>query len=55
MIWTCAELWAWEVQIFEASHLGSGDTAAYSLLSTTYSVLIATFPVTESARACSYL
>ena len=24
MVWTCAELWAWEVQVFEAAHLGTG-------------------------------
>ena len=35
MVWTCAELWAWEVQVFEAAHLGTGNAAAYTLLSTT--------------------
>ena len=35
MLWTCAELWAWELQVFEASALGPGNAAAYTLLSST--------------------
>ena len=31
MCWTCAELWAWEVQVFEASGLGPGNAAAYEV------------------------
>jgi len=40
MVWQCAELWAWEVQIFEAARLGPGRAASYSILSSTYSFLI---------------
>jgi len=40
MVWSCTEMWAWEVQVFEASHLGRGDAATYSILSMTYSLLI---------------
>ena len=54
MVWTCAELWAWEVQVFEAAHLGTGNAAAYTLLSTTYSLLISAFPV-SAASAVSAL
>ena len=35
MLWTCSELWAWELQVFEASALGPGNAAAYTLLSST--------------------
>lgn len=51
MIWTCAELWAWEVQVFEAQALGTGATAAYTLLSSTYSLFIVTFPVSVATAA----
>ena len=54
MVWTCAELWAWEVQVFEAAHLGTGNAAAYTLLSTTYSLLISAFPI-SAASAVSAL
>jgi len=40
MVWNCAELWAWEVQVFEAAALGAGSAASYSILSSTYSFLI---------------
>mmetsp|Transcript_39149 Transcript_39149/g.113027 ORF Transcript_39149/g.113027 Transcript_39149/m.113027 type:complete len:489 (-) Transcript_39149:38-1504(-) len=40
MCWTCAELWAWEVQVFEARALAVGGAASYALLSSTYSFLI---------------
>lgn len=39
-IWTCSEVWAWEAQVFEAASLGPGNVAAYTLLSSTYSLLI---------------
>lgn len=51
MLWTCAELWAWEAQVFEASALGVGNSAAYTLLSSTYSLLIQLFPVGVSQAA----
>eukprot|EP00401_Gymnodinium_catenatum_P040877 CAMPEP_0117494510 /NCGR_PEP_ID=MMETSP0784-20121206/19647_1 /TAXON_ID=39447 /ORGANISM="" /LENGTH=410 /DNA_ID=CAMNT_0005289389 /DNA_START=232 /DNA_END=1464 /DNA_ORIENTATION=+ len=38
--WTCAELWAWEVQVIEAQVFGKGATASYVLISSTYSFLI---------------
>ena len=40
MLWTCAELWAWEAQVFEADQLGFGRAASYALLSSIYSLLI---------------
>ncbi|CAK0905271.1 unnamed protein product [Prorocentrum cordatum] len=40
MIWSCTEMWAWEVQVFEAAALGPGAAATYSILSLTYSLLI---------------
>lgn len=40
MVWSCTEMWAWEVQVFEAAALGPGDAATYSILSMTYSLLI---------------
>lgn len=40
MCWFCAELWAWEVQVFEAAALGAGGAASYALCSSTYSFLI---------------
>jgi len=40
MVWHCAEIWAWEVQVFEAATLGAGTAASYSILSSTYCVLI---------------
>lgn len=40
MVWTCAEMWAWEMQIFEAGSLGPGAVASYAILSSTYSLLI---------------
>mmetsp|Transcript_12594 Transcript_12594/g.33868 ORF Transcript_12594/g.33868 Transcript_12594/m.33868 type:complete len:465 (+) Transcript_12594:23-1417(+) len=39
-VWTCAEMWAWEAQIFEAGSLGPGAMASYGILSSTYSLLI---------------
>ena len=39
-VWTCSEIWAWEAQVFEAAWLGPGNVAAYTLLSSTYSLLI---------------
>ena len=51
MVWTCAELWAWEVQVFEAARLGTGNAAAYTLLSSTYSLLICMFPVSVASAA----
>ena len=53
MLWTCAELWAWELQVFEASGLGPGNAAAYTLLSSTYSLLICMFPVSLHNRCLS--
>lgn len=40
MCWSCAELWAWQAQVFEARALGAGDAASYSLLSSTYAFLM---------------
>eukprot|EP00927_Polykrikos_kofoidii_P015526 TRINITY_DN16915_c0_g1_i4.p1 TRINITY_DN16915_c0_g1~~TRINITY_DN16915_c0_g1_i4.p1 ORF type:complete len:467 (+),score=70.18 TRINITY_DN16915_c0_g1_i4:43-1443(+) len=40
MVWFCAELWAWEVQIFEAGLLHDGAAASYATLSSTYSICI---------------
>merc|ERR1711871_1219000 len=55
MGWTCAELWAWEVQVFEAAHLGTGNAAAYTLLSSTYSLLICTFPVSVASAGSALM
>ena len=55
MVWTCAELWAWEVQVFEAAHLGTGNAAAYTLLSSTYSLLICVFPVSVASAASALM
>jgi len=55
MVWTCAELWAWEVQVFEASALGTGNAAAYTLLSSTYSLLITAFPVSIASAASALI
>ena len=55
MIWTCAELWAWEVQVFEAAHFGTGNAAAYTLLSSTYSLLINIFAVSVSSAASALI
>jgi Na+-driven multidrug efflux pump len=51
MLWACGELWAWEVQVFAAAHLGGGKAAAYVLLSATYSLLIQTFPASIALAA----
>jgi len=40
MCWNCAELWAWQVQVFEAGRLGAGAAASYALLSSSYAFLI---------------
>jgi len=40
MVWSVTEMWAWEVQVFEAGRLGPGAAASYSILSMTYSLLI---------------
>ena len=55
MVWTCAELWAWELQVFEASALGTGNAAAYTLLSSTYSLLITAFPVSVASGASALI
>lgn len=55
MVWTCAELWAWEVQVFAAARLGTGNAAAYTLLSSTYALLISTFPVSLASAAGSLM
>ena len=55
MVWTCAELWAWEVQVFEAARLGTGNAAAYTLLSSTYSLLISMFPISIASAASALM
>lgn len=40
MVWSVTEMWAWEVQVFEAGRLGPGAAASYSILSMTYSLFI---------------
>mmetsp|Transcript_57759 Transcript_57759/g.95467 ORF Transcript_57759/g.95467 Transcript_57759/m.95467 type:complete len:519 (+) Transcript_57759:24-1580(+) len=55
MVWTCAEVWAWEVQVFEAQALGSGNAAAYTLLSSTFSLLICVFPVSVGSAASALI
>ena len=55
MVWTCAELWAWEVQVFEAARLGRGNAAAYTLLSSTYSLLICMFPISIASAASALM
>ena len=50
MLWTCAELWAWELQVFEASALGPGNAAAYTLLSSTCAAQAPTDPLPRACR-----
>ena len=55
MLLMCLEMWAWEVQVFQAHYLGTGAIFAYTLLSSSYSLLLCIFPISVSNAASTLI